>query len=229
MLLIKDNSRRAREVIIFFWIYIAMSVFSILGGLYQYNLVNSGLTDSAAITQEAAATNELIQRIAGLLSIGSFIALAVFFIRWFRRAYYNLHNLPGAYASLEEGWAAGAWFIPFLNLVRPYQIMKEIWEGTQQFLAHRMTPRSSALVNSWWAIYLGTNIFSGIASRLVAGSGTLEGLKTNTIIYIISEVLSIAAAVVAMLLVNRMSDIENELMKEAQTPSDSIFAVDSES
>lgn len=229
MLLIKDNSKRSREVIIFFWIYIAMSVLSIIGGFYQYNLVSNILSNTSAITTEAAATNDLIQRIASLASIGSFIILAVFFIRWFRRAYYNLHALPGVYASLDEGWAAGAWFVPLLNLVRPYQIMKEIWEGTQQFLSHRITPRSSALVNSWWAIYLGTNIFSGIASRMVSGSANLEDLKTNTIVYILSEVMSIVAAIVAMLLVNRMSEIENELMKEAQTPSDSIFAVDSES
>jgi len=53
------------------------------------------------------------------------------FIMWFRRAYFNLHQKVN-HLSYSEGWAAGSWFVPIINLYRPYQIMKEIYIETKK-------------------------------------------------------------------------------------------------
>lgn len=229
MLLIRDNSRRAKEVIIFFWIYIAANIISIIARFYQYSLINKIIASPADLNMDEVNRNDQIQQIISILSLAVGGLLAIFFIRWFRRAYFNLHALPVNYASFQEGWAAGSWFVPFLNLIRPYQIMRETWEGTQQFLAHRLPTQSSSIVVSWWVIYLGSNIFSTIAAKMMTGAADMESLRTNTLIFIVSEVVSIGSAVVAMIMVSRMGRIENELLLEAQTPSDSIFAVGDES
>lgn len=229
MLLIKDNSRRSKEVIIFFWIYIAVNIVSIVAKFYQFNLLEKIISNASVLNMEEVSRNDLIQQIVGILSFCVVILLAIFFIRWFRRAYYNLHELPADYASFQEGWAAGAWFVPFLNLVRPYQIMRETWEGTQQFLAHRLTPQSSSIVILWWVVYLGSNIFSTISSRMLSEAADLESLRTSTQVFIISDFVSIGGAALGMILVSRMSRIENELQLEAHTPTDSIFALDSKS
>ncbi len=55
---------------------------------------------------------------------------------WFRRAYFNLHQKV-SYLSHSEGWAAGSWFVPIVNLYRPYQIMKEIYVETKELFTKR--------------------------------------------------------------------------------------------
>jgi hypothetical protein len=57
----------------------------------------------------------------------------VLFVLWMRRAYYNLKalDLPTSYS---DGWAVGAWLVPILNLVRPFQIMNELVRKPEQAL-----------------------------------------------------------------------------------------------
>jgi hypothetical protein len=54
--------------------------------------------------------------------------------RLFRRAYRNLPALGAESPRFSSGWAVGAWFVPFLNLVRPKQIMDDIWRASDPAL-----------------------------------------------------------------------------------------------
>ena len=58
-----------------------------------------------------------------LCFFASYVALAV----WTSRAYRNLFALSVTDLRFTPGWGAGAWFVPFLNLVRPKQIVDDMW------------------------------------------------------------------------------------------------------
>ena len=62
-------------------------------------------------------------------------------------AYKNLSTWHAT--RFRSGWAIGGWFVPFLNLVRPYQIAKE--------LASYSGPNETAPTNAlplWWALVI---------------------------------------------------------------------------
>src|SRR5664279_2860174 len=50
-----------------------------------------------------------------------YVAGSVCFSMWFHRAYRNLPTLVNGQLLTTPGWAVGSFFIPFLNLFRPYQ------------------------------------------------------------------------------------------------------------
>ena len=72
---------------------------------------------------------------------------------WTRRLYGNLRPLGFNEPRFREGWALGGWFVPLVNLVRPKQIVNDIWragdpEPPRPAQAWEEQPVSSLL--SWW-------------------------------------------------------------------------------
>jgi hypothetical protein len=67
---------------------------------------------------------------------------------------------PGRWGlDYSPAWAVGLFFFPFLNLVSPYLVVREIWKASG-FAAGRSTgdswrsSPSSLLIPFWWATYL---------------------------------------------------------------------------
>ncbi|MFL6227217.1 MAG: DUF4328 domain-containing protein [Pyrinomonadaceae bacterium] len=73
----------------------------------------------------------------------------------------------------SPGWAVGYWFIPFANLVRPYQVVKELWiksdpaiDFTRGFADKREGVRSATLVGVWWFFWIAGGVIGRLNSRL---------------------------------------------------------------
>ena len=58
-------------------------------------------------------------------------------IAWTHRLYRNLEPLGFRELRFGSGWAVGGWFVPFLNLVRPKQIVNDIWRAGDPALGPR--------------------------------------------------------------------------------------------
>jgi hypothetical protein len=176
----RDNTQRAKNAIALFWVLFGITVISVVGTFMEYRLAQKALT--GIITSDEANANDLRQRIIGIVSLGAQIIVIVYFIMWFRRAYANLHALR-CYPRYSEGWAAGAWFVPFLNLVRPYEIMKDIWDRTQERAqegAENPEIESSTIVGFWWFLWLGTNVAGNIyAWTFIGGEPTVRNLISH--------------------------------------------------
>jgi hypothetical protein len=130
MILLPDNSQRAKNVLISFYVLFFIQILVLVSDFLQYLLLLK--YKEGNFDQAEATTNDLRQQIVVVTHLLMFIVCIVLFILWFRRAYNNLNIHGKAYTKYAEGWAAGAWFVPFLNLGRPYLIMQEIWEKTQE-------------------------------------------------------------------------------------------------
>ena len=98
------------------------------------------------------------------------------------------------------GWAIGAWFVPFLNLVRPVQIVNDV----RRLGAPDRLRDSRALVGWWWATLLG----SRLAIWVFVGSGSpdndgvdLDALRSVAVGAIICMVIDLVAAVLAVAVV----------------------------
>ncbi|RZK31646.1 MAG: DUF4328 domain-containing protein, partial [Hymenobacter sp.] len=117
--MLRDNRRRARNARLIFLLLLLLS-----GSLVLLSMVAQSLPDWGAAEAGSSSTlTTIIYVSVGLLSVVFLVLVGlsyVFLILWLRRAYYNLHQLPGINPEYSDGWAAGAWFVPFLNFVRPF-------------------------------------------------------------------------------------------------------------
>ena len=84
------------------------------------------------------------------------------------RAYRNLPALGGPPTSFGTAMAAAGWFLPIVNLLLPYLILREVW--------HRSRPGRERMVvlNVYWCAWVlggGTGLFAfvyvnGVVLRL---------------------------------------------------------------
>jgi len=102
----------------------------------------------------------------GLLAVFSLIALFVSIVLvsfWIYRASANAHAMGGD-LTITPGWAVGWYFVPFANLVKPYQAMKETWLASH-FGGNWEAGEATDLLSWWWGLWILNNILGNIAWR----------------------------------------------------------------
>ena len=147
-----------------------------------------GELERRATTIERADFSDTWIRGLSLLETAAYLVAGVAFVAWFHRMYKNLGAL-GSPPRFSSGWAVGAWFVPFLNLVRPKQMADEIWRGANP------STRSTGLVSWWWAAFLVHLLLVRIAGA-VGQEETLAAIRTSAI----ATVLACVAGIVAVTL-----------------------------
>jgi amino acid transporter len=199
---------RARRVVILFWVTIGLSLVSLLSNSSQVQLLRR-IEAREAFTQDEATANDRRQQLIAIAEVAALVATVVTFLMWMHRAYKNLPALGSSGLRTTPGWAVGSFFIPFLNLVRPYQAMAEIWRESDPGVAgeeRALNPRGgAALVGWWWLLFLAHNVASNVSARFVPGAhATVADFIAMTNVKIFSDLVDIPAALLALLMVRAL-------------------------
>jgi len=210
--MLRDNSQRAKNAIALFWVLFGITVIAIVSTFMERSLLQKAATGN--ITIDEATANDTRQRIIKIIELIVRIVVIVYLIMWLRRAYFNLHSLR-CYPRYSEGWAAGAWFVPFLNLVRPYEIMKEVWDLTQE-RAQKGTENpaieSSTIVGFWWFLWLATNVVGSIYSwAFIKGEPTIPNLISHDTAALIIGATDLVNLFLIITIIKKISGFEEKL------------------
>lgn len=152
--------------------------------------------------------------IVSLASFAISIGAVITYILWFRRAYANLHKKVN-YLSYAEGWAAGSWFVPILQLFRPYQIMQEMYQETDDWLSKNVknyTPKFKyPYVGLWWILWIIVMFVGYAAVSLSAGVRGMNDIQMLLWINIFSNLISIPLCFVAVKVIQDYAAMETLL------------------
>lgn len=220
---IRDNSARARQAVISFSLLLFSLLISCGLAVWQYILLDesiNGISDT-----ETLELSDSIVSMATYVYLGLYLVSTILFIGWFRRAYFNLHLVNPDYPTMSEGWAAGAWFVPFINFVRPLVIMRELWLGVQE----RVRPETgwqypSAVLNGWWALWIISSVTNQVASRMYKGAEDAPSYQTALCTTIISNLLSATALILLIYIIRSYHKIEQELQEQSTADDNGIFS-----
>jgi hypothetical protein len=194
---------------------LVLAVVAVMSGFLQIELL-SRAAGGSSITDAEVAQNDSRQLLIGILQIWLWIGTAVAFLIWFHRMHKNLPSLGESDLKYTPGWAVGGFFVPFLNLVRPLQVMREVWRGSDPerlkldvnsdgpgIRYQRGTP---PLVGWWWALFLISAFAGNIAARLLLTENQpLPELQTASVLLVVSDLLDIPSSLVAISLVGRLT------------------------
>lgn len=167
---------------------------------------------------EGVSLAELL--IGGLLLLRApvYIATIVAWLLWQHRAHSNLRPLGAGWLEFSPGWAVGYFFIPFVNLVRPYQVVRELWRESQPADAGggiaglSFTVATGApLVGWWWGFWLASNVLANVYGRL-ADAPNMQ--MPAALVGLISHSVSIVAAALAILLVRTIDRMQTERSRQ---------------
>ncbi|MFD8420623.1 DUF4328 domain-containing protein [Streptomyces sp. NPDC059466] len=170
--------------------------------------VASALVDGRTgegIRHEADQADSLYS-VAGYAQTGALLATIVVFLVWFHRARVNAEVFDPFGHSQGRGWAVGGWFVPVLNLWRPRRIMLDIWDAS--------IPQGSrithGLVNLWWALWLTSLLADRVSMAEHRGARTALEIQHAAGQAVFADAADIAAALLAILVVLRLTRMQNE-------------------
>lgn len=213
---LKPNQDRAKFAMVLLYLIIFVSVAFAFSNYSQLVFLREVETGNYAFSD--AESNDTRQQFIAIILVLLNIISAVTFIMWFRRAYHNL-QLAGETTKYENGWAAGAWFVPFLNLYRPYEMMKELFVKSNwkinETLGGEGDQKFGVKIGMWWAFWIIQNVFGTIINRL-PGESTIAYFKNITSLTIIDCTLTIISGIFAIMVIKSYKDQEI-LLEEAAT------------
>jgi len=162
----------------------------------------------------AASANDLRQQFIGAVQFIVCVATVVLFLRWISRAYRNLGALSSRKLSFTPGWAIGAWFVPFLNLVRPFQIVRETWwissaPSDAERSAPAFSPSAPAVIKWWWAVYLVSGFLGQEVLRTSLSAKSVPDLLSSSYLSIAADSIGIPSALLAIQVVRLISTRQN--------------------
>ena len=187
----------------------------LLSNFLQYRLAQR-LVAGEQVQHIELEANDSRQLLLGLVHLGLYVGTAIVFLIWFHRVHANLEPLGAGELTYTSGWAVGSWFVPFLNLVRPYQIAQEIWRNSDPDEVNpdnRGPSENSSLIGIWWAMWIISNIASNVSFRMSENVNTPQGLQSATAVGILTDVASIILTCLALMVVN---SIQNRQLARAQ-------------
>lgn len=199
---------------------LVLSVCYIAALLYQNGILHA-MSSGEVDMQQAEQSDEIVMAVSWLGTL-TYISCVVLWGMWTVRAARNVRVLePDATFVFTPGWAVGYFFIPFLNLYKPYQAVREIDIHSGE-LALDGPAAGASIIGAWWAAWIINNIVAQIAWRVsMQSSDTYDGLATANNANIGVEVLTMIATVLAVMMIRGIN--RKQVAKRA---SMTRFAVD---
>lgn len=197
-------------------VWIASAIGVVLVSLLRLDLVNRVASGQPVSLEDARASDSLVTG-AALASSGVYVLAAIAVLMWLHRVVRNNHVLGERYLRFSPGFAVGCWFIPFANLVFPYQAVREAWGASDPELPWstpdtRRHSRGGGLVAAWWSTF----IVGSLASVATLGYGPNSGVdvltrvRAITYITVVQEVLHFAAALLLIAVVTRLTSRQDQ-------------------
>ncbi len=184
---------------------LALDAVAIVSGFSQRSLLARAMAGAQLLPGEAAASPPRHGPI-GMLQLAAFACTGIAWLVWLHRAYGNLALIGSKRSRFSRGWAIGCWFIPVVNLVRAYQIMRDLWLRSES-----MNDRDGydglpvpALLATWWVVSLTWGALGVVVAILARDAYTLEQQTNVTDLGLFVHAVGLVAAVLAMKVVRRI-------------------------
>jgi hypothetical protein len=184
---------------ILFCVYILITVIAVALDLVLIDLLSGGYVNSGDMQ-----LNDNVQLAVRPIQAVAFIVTAVFFLVWIHRVHRNLPWLGTRGLKYSPAWAIGGFFIPFVNLVLPFLVVREIWKASdpQRTDGHSWKDTSlSLVVPSWWILFCVAEIGPLVVNIALGGGNEVAARQNLNWVLVVSDVLDLPATILAILVV----------------------------
>jgi hypothetical protein len=175
---------------------------------HSYRVLENHPADERKLAQA-----DLISGSFGIVAAIALLAAAVVFIVWLWRVRWNAEMFCQGEHRLTRGWVIGSWICPVVNLWYPKWVVDDIVAASDP----RTPPQTptlrgipgTRLVWAWWLTWVVGLVLDNVAQRSVlVGEPPLSELRTNAVTSGISAISTTAAAVLAVMLIQRVNELQ---------------------
>ncbi|MCZ6749577.1 MAG: DUF4328 domain-containing protein [bacterium] len=173
---------------------------------WQEILLLQAIQESGSYSEEALTESDTRQVTIAGMQVVMYAVAAIAFLLWVYRANRQVRVLGAAGLRFTPGWAVGWWFVPVMNLFRPYQVVKEVWlasapgavpEGGEDW----KQGRAPGLLGWWWGLVILEWVVGRISMQLSVQADTLDALLAASQATLAVDLLDLVLTALAILVV----------------------------
>jgi hypothetical protein len=224
----RPSDRAARFLLFLLLLAAAVALMAAISDLMQVRLL-SRVAAGESLSQAEADANDNRQAFLGVLQLLVLLACGIAFLTWFYRSHKNLTALGATGLKYSPGWAVGGFFVPFLNLVRPLQVMREIWHASvlpsptelssPGIFAQSASRETPGKVGWWWGLFLVSSSLGQISFRLsLRPDPSVSLLQTTSWLTFGSDIIDLAGLLVTVGIVQTVTAGQDERWRRMAAP-----------
>jgi Domain of unknown function (DUF4328) len=194
---------------------VASLVLAIIMFAFEIAELAGAFTVSSDPDVELTAIEGLYALVAIALTIVA-VTTIILWCMWLHRAARNIVDSELTAFGFTPAWAVGWHFIPFANLFKPFEVMREIWNASVGHMDALDQPEP--LVTRWWATWLSSSILGNISLRLSLNAETADAIYWATAIGAVSSILSLIAIPTAMKMLTSITEGQQQRFSERYSP-----------
>ncbi|MFI1471009.1 DUF4328 domain-containing protein [Streptomyces wuyuanensis] len=185
-------------------------VFALVTGARYYSLWSGfGEEGFHTVGLEEVQGVERLYSLAGVIQTITFLMCAIVFILWFRQMRENAELFAPDAHSKARHWVVWGWILPFVSLWFPRRITLDIWTASELPSGVPDAPRTPVtVVNAWWTVWIGDIMLTNLGSRYYTRAEETGQVKDAVGLTMAADLLDIAAGVLAILVVRRLTRMQ---------------------
>ncbi len=195
----RSASKLGTPLVILLGVNVLLAVVMVVLRLSEIGLLQRIGRGQLVSAEEAARSDDRVAAVA-ITSLVALLVTGIVWIVWQYRSQANLHASRLRQLGYTPGWVIGWWLIPFANLVKPFQTVRELWKASSGADAWWLSP-TWPLIGWWWAAWIAALVLGRVATAVFNGAATLETLVSSSWLYLVYEVVVIIGAVLAIAIV----------------------------
>lgn len=212
----QDPRGLATAATVLLGICIAVWTLALLAGGRMMNLI-SDLEEGRFVSLDTAEAADTFYGVSGLLQALALLATGIVFLMWFYRIRVNAEVFAPYGHRMKRGWAIGGWLVPIVSFWFPKKIANDVWKAS----APQNEADRTGLLTGWWLVW----VFSTVVGPLSVTSGgdlsrdeQLNEIRREISTTIVSDLLGLIAAVLAILVVRRLTRFQLDTYARGPVP-----------
>ncbi len=191
----------------FLILYMGVQLLGLAGSLMLARFLGD-IHAGSDVDPSQADTIDRFNLVASIAAVLVYLCCIVLWLVWLHRGYVSDRVDPRLLRH-SSGWAVGSWFVPVLNLARPFGVHSDLWRAAlaRDPRAASGDPRPGWLLPTWWGVWLANGFLGNLSFRMSGrafaddGTAGYDEMITALRVEWVSIAVAIASAVLALLVV----------------------------
>tara|TARA_E500000178_G_C16801604_1_gene652718 strand:+ start:28 stop:642 length:615 start_codon:yes stop_codon:yes gene_type:complete len=197
-----------------------IAAFAVVVNALEFDFFKDIENQSFQTEEELIIAGNLIDQlhvVAFISFLITFILGGIVIFKWIYRSNINAGLLGAKDMKFSPGWSVGWFFIPVVNLWKPFQAMQEIYNASLN-PANWKDLGKPKIVLQWWGLWMISNSLNQFNNKKAEKAETISELINVNLLNQAGEILWIILCVTFLSLVKKISksQLENFSLQESE-------------
>jgi hypothetical protein len=168
------------------------------------------------------AAHAFVQQLVFQTQMTLLAATAIAFMTWLYRCRANLRAFGTRRLRYSRNWTILGFLIPGVNLVRPYQVVREVWQASDPGATGPLdwkAVKPSRLLRAWWGTFVAFVVFKMLAWWMTwSASYDLFRLQIAEGVLTLADILAAVSVSLVYFVVEHITDAQQAKWERLSPP-----------